>query len=495
MSFRWLSWRNWSLGARLLLIATIPVTFLAASFNIYTFISHYNDAMEDLLENGRIVSSALAESCEYSLVSNNYTDFERISLGLIQADPSIYRIDLFDSHKTGLFNAVSSAATVDGPMSFEATVYGRPLAIDTFSEFGAPHVSSTKPTDPTIENRSILGYVRVTMSKTKMNAKQSRRFMVQAGNTIVALLLCLPLAIILTRTLTRPLAICVSALTRIRKGERSISVPITTGGELGELQSTINEMSRDLDVSKQYLEDKIRERTSLLEESRNEAIRANTEKRKLIQKLNTIVEDERKSIATELHDELNSSLIAARLNCERILSLVSKCEPSPVSDEVKEKSREIVEVVKSLYVSSRNIVRNLRPEVIEMLGLNGSIEEIIRQYNQSHRRCQFFFSSEGDFSSLDHGVSIAAYRLTQEALSNAIKHANATEVSVTLKVSATTNQLLISVEDNGVGFDPDEVSQGIGIIGMRERVYSYSGTIDISPRAGGGSVLSIALTT
>jgi two-component system sensor histidine kinase UhpB len=251
-------------------------------------------------------------------------------------------------------------------------------------------------------------------------------------------------------------------------------------------------MSEALDQSKQQLENKVAERTRDLVASRNEALKADADKRKLIQKVNSIVEDERKSIAIEIHDELNASLIAARLESQSILHLAAKAGEGPAIEQIKQKSQAITKLTLDLYASGRRLVRRLRPEVLDMLGLHGAVEEMMRHYD-SGSGCRFEFHSEGDFSQLENELAISAYRIIQEALSNVMKHATASHAQVALTLSDADDMLHIEVADDGAGFDVGTASAGIGIIGMRERVYALAGTISFSSDPDNGTVVAIAL--
>jgi two-component system sensor histidine kinase UhpB len=146
-----------------------------------------------------------------------------------------------------------------------------------------------------------------------------------------------------------------------------------------------------------------------------------------------------------------------------------------------------------LYSSARNIVRRLRPEVLDTLGLQGAVEEMLNGYDAPHPNCRFEFNPSGDFSKLEGGLAIAAYRLVQEALSNIVKHAAASKVSVSLFVDDEENALYITVSDNGAGFDPATINSGIGIIGMRERVFAFNGQMEIMTKAGIGTAIAIQL--
>ena len=137
-------------------------------------------------------------------------------------------------------------------------------------------------------------------------------------------------------------------------------------------------------------------------------------------------------------------------------------------------------------------MRRLRPEVLDMLGLHGAVEEMLRHYDRESG-CRFTFHSEGDFSQLGNELAISAYRIVQEALSNVIKHAGATHAQVALSLSEVDHTLTIEVADNGAGFDVGTSSAGIGIIGMRERVHALGGSIAFESSDTDGTVVSITL--
>jgi two-component system sensor histidine kinase UhpB len=204
------------------------------------------------------------------------------------------------------------------------------------------------------------------------------------------------------------------------------------------------------------------------------------------------VEDERKSIAIEIHDELNASLIAARLESQSILQLADKAGEGAAIEQIKQKSQAITKLTLDLYASGRRLVRRLRPEVLDMLGLHGAVEEMMRHYD-SGSGCRFGFHSEGDFSQLENELAISAYRIIQEALSNVMKHAGATQAQVSLVLSNSDGMLHIEVSDDGAGFDTGTASAGIGIIGMRERVYALNGTIAFISDSENGTVVTITL--
>ncbi len=493
----WLQpWRSWSIGLRMAFITMLPVAFLFTSFVWYSWYAHRAQVAEELAERGRILARALAETSEYNVISGNLTDLRLTINGLVQSDKSIFRVDVVDATGKRAVRVTSESALDAEPHYYEAPIRKQVVWINLFSDNGIPHVSASSDTRPPTLTTEVVGAVRVTMSPAHMLAKQTRRFRVEVAIAALALAASGVLAWVLARSLTLPLRDAIGALREIRGGNFRVNLPVTTGGEVGELQASIGEMSVALDQSKQDLENKVAERTRELLASRNEALRADADKRKLIQKVNSIIEDERKSIAVEIHDELNASLIAVRLEAQSIGTLAGKAshaaDAGPEIEEIRTKAQAITRLALDLYANGRRLVRRLRPEVLDMLGLHGAVEEMLRHYD-SGSGCRFAFHSEGDFSRLGNELAISAYRIVQEALSNVMKHAQASNAQVTLVLDDAHEVLRIAVEDDGQGFDPAVSSEGIGIIGMRERVYALRGTMAVRSAPQRGTTVEITL--
>jgi two-component system sensor histidine kinase UhpB len=486
-------WRGWSIGLRMAFITMLPVALLFTSFVWYSWYAHRAQVDEELAERGRILARALAETSEYNVISGNLSDLSLTIKGLVQSDMSVYRIDVVDTSGRNAVSVVSEhpiEPPADGRW-YEAPIRKQVVWINLFSDNGTPHVSASSDTRPPTLTTEVVGRVRVTMSPTNMLAKQLRRFRIELAIAALALAASGALAYILARSLTVPLREAIAVLRRIRGGNYRVQLPVTTGGEVGELQSSIGEMSVALDESKQDLENKVAERTRDLLASRNEALRADADKRKLIQKVNSIIEDERKSIAVEIHDELNASLIAVRLESQTIQQLASKAAPSPEVDQIRDKAQAITRLAQDLYANGRRLVRRLRPEVLDMLGLHGAVEEMVSHYRSSG--VHFEFHSEGDFAKIGNELAISAYRIVQEALSNIMKHSRAGFARVSLVLSEVDDALHIEVQDDGEGFDPALASEGIGIIGMRERVFALGGSIRVQSSPGDGTLVAITL--
>jgi two-component system sensor histidine kinase UhpB len=421
---RWQVWRRWSVRTRLMAMTAIPLAYLFSSFVWYAYQSRLSEVHEEMAERGPLVAKVLADSSEFSLVSHRYDDLKLTINGLLRADPSIYRIDVLDAQRRELVHAAARTAGEPEARYYEAPVLKRLMWVAMLGPDGKPY-QKDRPAGASGVTVETMGYVRVTMSPSTLLLKQTRRFYVELLVASLGLLACVLLAW---------------------------------------------QLAKGLDASLQASMRALRE--------------ADAEKRRLIGKVNTAVEDERQSIALEIHDELNATLIAARLEAQRIADL------SP-EGEVRDKAQSIIKLTLGLYNSGRALVRRLRPEVLDMLGLDGAVEEMVRHYDSARSGCRFEWQAQGDFSRLEGGIAISAYRIVQEALSNIVKHARATQATVRLTLEA--GELRMQIADNGVGFDPAQASAGIGLVGMRERVYAANGRIAVETGPAAGTRINIAM--
>ncbi len=255
-------------------------------------------------------------------------------------------------------------------------------------------------------------------------------------------------------------------------------------------------MAASLQAFRQEMDAKVLARTHALQAARDDAMKSNAEKRRLIRRVHALIEEERQAMAIEMHDHFNAELIVARLEAQRILDLTNvesgDLTPSAL-EEIHRHARAIIGHTAALYDMARGIVKRLRPETLDTLGLRDAIDEMVRQFDTLHPRCRFVFAATGDLSGIDSDLALTAYRLVQEALSNVVKHAQATMASVRLSSSEDGNWLCISVTDNGKGFDAAMVTLGIGLVGMRERTDGVGGRIEIGRATGGGTLIVIEL--
>ena len=200
----------------------------------------------------------------------------------------------------------------------------------------------------------------------------------------------------------------------------------------------------------------------------------------------SVREAERTRIARELHDELGGLLTAARFDVNRLSRW--SCIPADSVDRLRES-------LDAAIGSTRSIIADLRPPVIDHLGLWGAVEWYADELaNRRGLRCQVVIEPELQDLHPAHDVSIALFRIVQEALSNVVKHAQAQSIMVCLR-RLSDSRVEVEIVDDGKGVCSEDLAKAghWGIMGMRERVHSHGGVLTLSGELGRGTTLHATL--
>ncbi|HET9643460.1 MAG TPA: histidine kinase [Burkholderiaceae bacterium] len=474
--------RGVTITALLIVIATVPAfaMFLVVSGSLYA--SRVHEVRRDLDDRGHLLAAALAESSRYGVVSGNVPALELSLQRLLATDASIAGIQILDPQRHLLASAGTTAS--GATLTFEHPIRMQAIDVDLFEGSGSPQgIGNPRPR---VREGALAGYTRVYMSPEPLMRAKRNGLLMAGAMVLVAAMLSALLGVALSQLVRRPLSSVMRAVRAIQRGDFSVQFPHRRHGELGELQGAMVEMARELAASRHELEAQVAQRTAQLQEAVNALRSADDEKRRLIAHGNMLVEEERRRIAAEIHDQLNASLLAVRLLASSLKSRAG--QPLP-PDEVNETAMRIESTADEVYQSARRIVTQLRPEVLDMLGLRAALAGMVREYDQVHPSCRFEFRCPVDFPRVPPQLSITVYRIAQEALSNVVKHAQASWVVVSLDVDEAKGELKVSVSDNGRGIADSETRRGFGVIGMRERASGAGGTLEIAARPGGGTVV------
>lgn len=211
-------------------------------------------------------------------------------------------------------------------------------------------------------------------------------------------------------------------------------------------------------------------------------------KEKVLQAITVTQEDERKRIARELHDQTGQSLTVLISNLQVLESkLASQPEPRKQLASLRQLGENLLDEV-------HNIIFDLRPSVLDDLGVIASLKWYVRTYVEPLGINVEIFVI-GDSRRLDEKREVFLYRFLQEALSNILKHAQATELMIMFRFNRET--LHIEVQDNGVGFDASGLanarSRRWGLVGMKERIELLQGKLHIKSEPGSGTCLSVII--
>jgi signal transduction histidine kinase len=193
-------------------------------------------------------------------------------------------------------------------------------------------------------------------------------------------------------------------------------------------------------------------------------------------------EAERKRIAQELHDSLGQDLILIR-NAAK-LSLRKFAPAPPISDQLND----MAELASHALTNARAITSNLRPPELDRLGLTAALEAITEKH-ASHSDIQLTATIQNVNGVWSADQEIHVYRVVQESLNNALKHAHPQRIRLVVEV--LDREVSILVEDDGCGFDPEAPAAnggGIGLPGLRERVRILGGVMELNSGRGQGTI-------
>ncbi len=235
------------------------------------------------------------------------------------------------------------------------------------------------------------------------------------------------------------------------------------------LESQRVQQQKALQAERDFLETEVDRRTEQLTE--------------LARHLQTAREDERNRLARDLHDELGALLTAAKLDVARLKSRLGMLTP-----EATDRLTHLNETLNSGIALKRRIIEDLRPSSLSNLGLVAALEILTREFSD---RAGIEVHCQLEAVKLKPSAELMVYRLVQEALTNVAKYASASRVDVTLRTE--DRRVSVTVQDDGVGFEPLTRSAGHGLLGMRYRVESEGGRMRLDSTPGHGTRLEASL--
>ncbi len=207
--------------------------------------------------------------------------------------------------------------------------------------------------------------------------------------------------------------------------------------------------------------------------------------RELAAFLQTVREEERTRIARELHDDLGQALTALRLDLGWL-----RGKSVPLGSAVEERVKAALAVVEQSIVSLRRISEDLRPAMLDSLGLAAAVEHHVAGFSQ-RIGIDFQLEMNREEFDVDGGLATTVFRILQEALNNIAKHAQATTLGVT--IAETDTEMKVTIIDDGCGFVDQEKKSAFGLLGMQERVTMLGGHLTVTSEPGMGTRIECRL--
>lgn len=264
----------------------------------------------------------------------------------------------------------------------------------------------------------------------------------------------------IVRRALRPVGQIIGAMDAIAGGRYTVALPAFSLPEFRRIAAGLTDMAQQLE-------------------------RTRRENRALARRSLRIQEEERQFIARELHDELGQSLVAIRADAAYIAR--QNAVQAPESARV---AGEIMSIAANVYDVVRRLMQRLRPSVLDELGLQAALGQHVQEWSARHPETQCRLQVETELA-LPGPKAIAVYRIVQEALTNAARHAFASRIEISLRCE--DDGLVLRVQDDGRGFDPATIRPGLGLVGMRERAGFLGGDIAIEAAPGAGTRVQVRI--
>ncbi len=260
-------------------------------------------------------------------------------------------------------------------------------------------------------------------------------------------------------------------------------------GELFPIEAAISHVH----VEGQALYTVILRDVSELRRMQHELARSHADLQRLVSAQGQVQEEERRRIARELHDDLQQKLAAILMNLSVARDLVRRASaPARAALDAAD------ELAGAAIESTRRIVNDLRPQVLDDLGLVAALQALAQGFSRSSGvACQVQADAQtAQRASHSADVATCLYRVAQESLTNVVKHSRASQVWIELLTDGQ-HALLLRVRDNGQGMalDSRRKPESFGLMGMQERLRRLGGTLEVHSQSGGGTTLEATLPT
>ena len=262
----------------------------------------------------------------------------------------------------------------------------------------------------------------------------------------------------------QPVRYILGAINRMEQGDLTVRLEPFKLPEFDTIGHSLNRMAESLEAERQLEEN--RQLTALIQ---------------------THIEDERRSLARELHDELGQYVTAIKTFAVGIANKTVDKMP-----EISCNAQTIVAAANHIYDGMHDIIRHLRPGALDNLGLSETLKDAVNHLQKQHPEITFELDLAGELNALGENININFYRIVQESLNNAIKHAKASKIVISLK-QERAGSLNLFIQDNGLGMDVNNVdqTQHFGLLGMRERTQALHGIFNVESSPQKGTIISI----
>lgn len=443
-----------------------PILLLAVIATLHARSDDLRSFKAELEERGRAIGFGLASHSRDLILTNNLFALYTMARGAVAKNPDVRYVFIADASGEIMVHTFEGGFPED-LLRLERVPAGmeyQTVLLET--EEGLIQDTAV----PILEGKA--GVVHVGLSEGRLSAALARHVGSIVRVAALVLMIGLLAAYALATLLTRPISRLVEMTKAIGRGDLKWRAPIWANDEIGELGNAFNIMSAELE-------------RSWAEIQRKDEVRS-----RLLERVISAQEEERRRVARGLHDETGQSLTSLALGLQAL-------EAGECTEEAKARVRDLRALVAKTLEEVHLLARGLRPSILDDLGLVPALERCVKGY-EAAAGLRIDFCADGLRARRPPPhLETALYRIVQEALTNVVKHAQARNVSVLLEHRGQA--VVAVVEDDGRGFDVDaardlrEDGKGLGIVGIEERASLFGGTLVVESKPGMGTTLVVEI--
>lgn len=321
---------------------------------------------------------------------------------------------------------------------------------------------------PVVENGQTVGRVRVTGEASDEVAEVWEDMSDLALLALAVNLAILAALYFVLGKLLQPLKALSTGLHELEEGRFEHRIPASRVRELALIADRFNALGTALNA-------------------------ARDDNARLHRQLISVQDDERRQIAADLHDELGPCLFGLRANVESVERLVGRVGPE-LAGRIVDRTSTMAEILDRVQGLNRKLLRKIRPMAMDHVPLAAVLADLVEDFRRHSPGRRLELAADGLAERYGDSIDITVYRCVQEALTNALRHGEATTVSVNLRAGADDGRLHLAIEDDGVGMPP-EAAPGYGLIGIEERLKVLGGAWRLIPAQSRGTRLEIEIPT
>ena len=441
------------------------VAFIFATVALYQPRASLSRTLYRILEERTLsMSMLLASNIERLIVRGDFFTIKRNLMQLMEENPGL-RYAIVEDRKNEIFAHTFEKSV---PPDLVGLRSQGDLNRDIIEVFDSEEGLIFEAAIPLIGGNA--GLLRLGITDQMVTTELSSLTRLLLLTLTVSITIGLGLALLLTYILTRPIQNLLLATNQISEGKFDFRAQVFSGDEIGKLAVAFNKMADSLQMFRQEVKEK-------------EAIR-----QALIEKIVLAQEEERASIARDLHDQLGQSLSALLLEIQSMRDVEQK--HADVNTKLEAKTYSLIDEV-------RRLAWGMHPSILDDYGLNNALARYIAEISKASKiEIDYQYLCHDQLERLPVRTEVTLYRIAQEAITNIVRHARASHASVILMRSIKDSLLLI--EDDGIGFDLEEVEREglshMGLIGMRERATLLGAEFTIESAPGNGVTIRVKIS-